>query len=429
MLRKYRFLICGYYGADNLGDDLILDSIIKSLESKYGQCEFFVTAVNPDKINHKYKNASGINHKDMVRIGSIIKNSSAIIIGGGGLFFEIPDLFGYVTPERNFYNPGGGPSLYANYAYLAEVYGTKVVFWSVGVGKIESDRGKALIRHIFNSGDLITVRDGKSVENLKDIGVNKQIIQSADPVFGLDISEKEKEDFIAISLRNWKFTEGFLKKFADAIGEIALEKNLEVKFVIFQEGAGDITDDMNISRTVSALLPRGVNSEIINNDQINTISRAKLHIGMRLHFLILSLASGSIPIAISYDDKVSSIMNDLDLGKFVLSLKKVDLEKVTQLAKEIFSGEIDTPRELEQYKIKSKIVIYNFPKILKTKEFDLSFSAVNQNADFSFYQGMISGNENKKTWRYALIVLSLLYSPKKVKILFAKIKKKLLKHD
>lgn len=80
---KKVFLIAGYYGFGNAGDEAILSAILAELRKRHANLEFIVVSANPGETmaNH---NARSVHWKDVDALLNAAKESDLIILGGGG---------------------------------------------------------------------------------------------------------------------------------------------------------------------------------------------------------------------------------------------------------------------------------------------------------------------------------------------------------
>src|SRR6056297_2129877 len=95
-----KFIICGNYGAGNLGDELILEGLLKEFSEKFTQSEFTVMSANPEETSKKYKVCS-VPHIPSGAKSSLksifqrtetkkeLKDADCFILGGGGLFLSL----------------------------------------------------------------------------------------------------------------------------------------------------------------------------------------------------------------------------------------------------------------------------------------------------------------------------------------------------
>jgi|GEM_PF-786383 len=430
---SYKFLICGYYGAKNLGDDLILDSIINQLRDKYRSCQFFVTAIEPKIINTKYDDAQGVYHNDMQTIGKIIKSSSAVVIGGGGLIFEMPDIFGEVRPENNFFAPASGPSVYANYVYLANVYKKPALFWSIGIGPIKSDSGKALVRKLFESADYISVRDRRSLENLRKIGVKKDIDVVNDPAFLTKYKTIKDEQYMVVSLRPWR-NESSEKMhiMKNVVARLAGDMNLKVIFLPFQITEDKFTNDLQECEKVARKLPRNIKWEIKNENHYDVLSGARCVLAMRLHAVIGTILSGKIPVALSYDSKVDDAMNEFGLEEYVVDINHIDEDDLIDLCKKAFVAQDSCTTTLSK-KVKNtqdstKKIVAALDNLELKKVHSVNFRTFKTSRIITAYNGGQIGDLEKRflqmrgttSWKISVVLAVSLKSPKNFFLVLSK---------
>lgn len=184
---------------------------------------------------------------------------------------------------------------------------------------------------MLNSVDLITVRDFDSFNYLKSLKLsNPKIVETADPSFLLtpekvdDILKEEGVDpekkKIAICIRKYSK----IKEIAAAADGLSQKLGAQIIFLPFQlsEDVFPSIETMMSMRDKAIVIKRNLSPRQI----MGIISKMDLVIGMRLHSLIFA-ANVLVPaIGLSYDPKVSSFIDELDLPWFEIeSLSGDDL--------------------------------------------------------------------------------------------------------
>jgi polysaccharide pyruvyl transferase WcaK-like protein len=101
MKKRSRILICGNYGATNLGDEAILQSILQCVASVFPEAHVQVVSANPELTAKQYgiqtvskipagfrSMFKGIFSKRLMETLREYQYADAVIFGGGGLFSD-----------------------------------------------------------------------------------------------------------------------------------------------------------------------------------------------------------------------------------------------------------------------------------------------------------------------------------------------------
>lgn len=291
---KTKVLIIGYYGAGNLGDEVLLDATINLLSKTYDSPEITVLTGDIEDTT-KNREVDGLYRNDYLQIIRNIKNSD-IIIGGGGSMLQ------NVTSNKSLV-------YYLGILRLAKLLGKKVALLGNGIGPLNTSFYQRLTKSVLKRLDAIVLRDKDSYNLLKDFGLTN-IHLGNDLVYtlnGMKISTRLDRK-ILINLRQWSYNRSFIETIERLIEEL-IEADFEVTLVSFQSGNDDL---------ILKDLYNKINSHKLNYFEsekydkiIREISSAELFIGMRLHGLIFSSICNTPFIGLSYDPKVSSLCSNL----------------------------------------------------------------------------------------------------------------------
>ena len=288
-----KVVISGYYGFDNIGDEAILTSMIMALREEDKDIQITVLSNSLESTKNNY-NVNAVNRWNLKDIYNELKNSDGLISGGGSLLQD-------VTSSRNII-------YYTSIMGLANLLKKPVFVYAQGIGPINKSFNKKIIKYFLNKSKYISLRDTESLELIKSIGVKKDVEIVPDPVMGLDFKcsiIEPKEDYIIISIRDWKNKEAYLKDIANFCNNINKE-GINIKLLPMH---GKLDED--ISKILASMLSFDV--EILSykmsiENKLKYIKNAKLMIGMRLHSLIFAGNVGTPMIGISYDPKIDSYL-------------------------------------------------------------------------------------------------------------------------
>ena len=330
--RIKKIVICGNYGATNLGDEAILDGIIRILKSSHPDADLTVLSANPEgtrslhKINSVHLFPSGfrtffrgIFQGTIGRTINTIKNSDLFILGGGGLF----------TDEKFM-----AVIIWAIQARIARFYGVPVFCLGQSVGPLNTLAGRRITQSVYLKTVGSTVRDRQSLDLLSKLGINNST-ELSDPAFMLSSNEPvdiKDESYVVISVRPWiRNNEVLSENLASFIVWLWREKGLKSLLVPLQiEKDNDLGCMNTILERAGYIVENNGEStadfvEIFEytadtNRIIELMSEAKVVIGMRLHSLILATIAQCPFIGISYSDKVMNFGERVGMKDYILDL-------------------------------------------------------------------------------------------------------------
>ncbi|WP_050616533.1 polysaccharide pyruvyl transferase CsaB [Bacillus testis] len=321
-----KIVISGFYGLGNTGDEAILESIVDNLKDSLDNPDITVFSLSPD-VTAKEREVKAVyrgwRHDNKGKIRAL-RDADLLISGGGGL---LQDAY----PTKFLFGP---LPYYLLIVLLAKMCGTKVMFFSQGIGPVTSRWGKTLMK-MANMADFITVRDQFSKDYLEKLGVTKpETVVTSDIVFAfkkkhdracmdsLDLGPYEK--LVAVSMRPWfEHTKQF-EQTAQILDELIEKRNITPVFVPM-EGHHDTAASENVMKHMKhrdKCVMLGEN--FTPNQYLNFIADCDLTIGMRLHALIFSTLSGVPHIGLSYDKKVESLLKRSGMWDFSADLMEID---------------------------------------------------------------------------------------------------------
>lgn len=309
-----KFLLLGYFGFDNSGDDAILKAMVDRIKSLHKDVEITALSKDPEKTTKEY-NISSINRFSMKEVFKGIKETDVFVFGGGSLLQDI-------TSSRSLY-------YYLTLLRVAKFYKKPIFVFANGVGPINKKRNRRATKNMLNSVDFITLRDKSSYNFVKAIGVtNPNIKVTADPVFLLDSSSDEvadnilkehgielSENTIGISIRSWDKSPNLAREIAKFCDKL-IGEDLDILIVPMH-----YPYDVEYSESIK-ILSKNKRIHILDKkykveDIIAILKKCKLVLAMRLHALIYA-AKANVPIlGLIYDPKVTGLIEELSISEYL----------------------------------------------------------------------------------------------------------------
>lgn len=272
-----RILLAGYYGYNNLGDELLCRTIYDALREHH-----LVTILDRKK-------------RKIPLLLKMIERNDCLLFGGGSLLQDVS-------------GKGLTVLFYAGLAILAKLLGKKVYFVGQGIGPVRKSFNIWLVRRALGLADFVSVRNKESAAFLQASGINN-FTMANDLFFAAKIKYKavaNKRRKIVFSFRPLNID--YSGELVQIMREIALLPNTDF-YIVPMHAPYD--------EEIIAPLKKIPGVNCIEYDQekiIQTIAEADLAVGMRMHFLLLA-AKHHVPfIGIAYDPKVSALCRQLRMS-------------------------------------------------------------------------------------------------------------------
>jgi polysaccharide pyruvyl transferase CsaB len=313
-----RAVLCGYYGMGNGGDEALLATLLQMLPK---DIQPLVLSASPRATENLHQVEASDRYSVFALI-SELKRSDLFIWGGGSLMQD-------ATSARN-------PIYYGGLMGLAQGLGLQTYAWAQGVGPLKRKLSKWIARRAFQGCTSVSVRDRQSAQLLADWQIESVV--APDPVWALDATPINmhrdlSKPRVAVVLRSHPaLTTCRLATITEALQKLQLQTNAEILLIPFQP-----SQDKAIAQAICDSL----NEKMPNRSQIiiqkdprrlkGIFNGVDLTIAMRLHGLIMAAAEGSNCSAISYDPKVSYLMQDLGISGWELEALPDDAQLLTDV--------------------------------------------------------------------------------------------------
>jgi polysaccharide pyruvyl transferase CsaB len=299
-----RFLLSGYYGFGNLGDEALLGIIIEQLRARWPQCTVDVLSNDPAETARTY----GVSATPRAEFGTVraaIERADIVLSGGGGLLQNVTSL-------RSL--------LYYTGIIRRAIRARKpTMIFAQSVGPLDF-WGKTVVRRLCRGVNVATVRDERSRALLAPLLDGTPVERTADPVFlfapgdsPLDLAAEglgpDSDPLVIVSVRRWNGADATAVALAAAVDRLAEKHGAKVAFLPLG-GAADAevsTAVIRKCRTSPVLLPHYPLAQAAQ-----VIGRAQFVVGMRLHALIIAARLGVPFTALPYDPKVTALLEDLE---------------------------------------------------------------------------------------------------------------------
>lgn len=310
-----KILISGYYGFGNIGDEAILETMLRRIHTVIPNAEITVLSASPERTQLLY-DVEAVARAHPIKLLRAIWHCDILISGGGSL---IQDVTGHLSIHY-----------YLTIIEVASWLRKRIMIYSQGIGPINKPFNRRLTRYVLNKADVISVREENSKHDLMDMGISaERIYVTADPVIGMSCAEpalgihvlksagldlEKNVKRVAFALRSKDFKSEMAYASLVQVVETLLSKDIEVVFLPFHYSE-DLKVMENLRRDfgsrIHTLIRRHTSQEMLS-----AISQMDLLVGVRLHALIFSAVARTPLIALSYDPKIDYFMKAIQQSTF-----------------------------------------------------------------------------------------------------------------
>ena len=301
-------VISGYYGFYNVGDEAILEATVTLLRRHRPNLDIVVLSADPAHTRRCY-GVEAVPRTSIPAVAKALRRADLLVSGGGGLLQD-------VTSWRTV-------PYYLGIMQLAMLLGTRVAVYNQGIGPLERNFSRRIVKGVLSRVDCLSVRDPASAHLLRQLGITGEILTAADPVFTLDPPsrseverclqehglQKDRENpLIAISMRllpQGEKSDYFIRLAREACLYLEREKGARFLFLPCQQS------DLDAGRAVFEVLSPGhliIEDNITPREMLRLIGGVDLLLGMRLHALIFAAVCGVPSVGLPYDPKVNALL-------------------------------------------------------------------------------------------------------------------------
>lgn len=335
------YIVCGNYGAGNIGDEAILQGILQDISVVSPGANVTIFSGNPTETASQYQNIHGLTieavsfipagprsfiqffiKKQYKHTWGALKKANLFILGGGGLFTN-------AHSKR-------APWIWFKQALGARFFGVKSVIYANSVGPLTGILARFLSKQTFKWASAITVRDAGSQKAIQDLGVKKEIHVTADPALGLKIPTHKSpksapKKYAVVSLR---YLERTNKLYEQVVVEFIKSLISQNQYSIYLKpfGGGKITDINYLNKLIDQNnLDKNYVQVHENNsfeDTLTLIEQSDFLLGMRLHSLIFATLTRTPFIGLNYSAKVKSFARSINMEDFILELDDLSQESL-----------------------------------------------------------------------------------------------------
>ncbi len=282
------YTLCGYYGADNLGDELLL---------LVCQGNLSLSAILDRKAIWE-------------SLFSILQTKRGLVFGGGSLFQNSTSLASLLY--------------YAGLAHWAFFWGKPVHLLCQGLGPLEGSLAKIIAASVFQLASTASMRELGATEIALLAAWGIDYTADADLVWALEspaasLPSISTRPVFLINLRPAK------QLTQSALQQIACFLDTEIAPHYTIKGFALESSDQQLLSELASLCAESFAIENIYNSETFLRERERLFAGvthglaMRFHGLVTMIGAGIVPLGLSYDPKVSALCLSAQLPCLELS--------------------------------------------------------------------------------------------------------------
>lgn len=329
-------LIAGYYGFDNLGDEAILECLLRGLAERLPEARPVVLSGSPQRTRQRH-GVDAVDRADIPAVTALARQAGLVVLGGGGLFQDY-----WPAPLAHCLEPkGGGLPFYLRFPIIAAATDCPLAIVGVGVGPLKGEESRQLAAAAFELATSASVRDGDSLELLRGICPGRpEPFLGADPATLLEPAPEGEVDallaelglapgepLLGVAPRPWAFgTDPSRWEWEVALGiEVYLASHAGSALLLpFQPSGGDHGEnDQTVCSRLAAQIRQPGRVHVVHQELrpalvAALLGRCELVLAMRYHAALLSLLAGVPTVALAYDPKVSSLLDETRLNDLAI---------------------------------------------------------------------------------------------------------------
>lgn len=337
--RARKVLLSGFYGAGNLGDELILRSIAAALHRSDPAVQVVVAAENPRHVELQH-GLQAFKRADVYDSAYQLHTADAVVVGGGGLWHDL-----------TFHRAGGLASLvngstmsiagFGNLPLIGRVLGIPYHVIGLGAGPLHDQDARAMVRFLAQQTESVLVRDPESRDLIVGTGVSPEKIRHApDVVYAVDLPEgattagstdelaRLKADgyrLVGVNLRKWSHADmdQVLAEVEKALNTVAGSERIAVVGVPMQGGAAhDRSILASLQERLSPHVPFYLMPDPPAFDAFHQcLGLLDALVTMRLHAALLAHRCAVPTVGLVYDPKVERHFQEVQRSHFAVPLE------------------------------------------------------------------------------------------------------------
>jgi polysaccharide pyruvyl transferase CsaB len=353
------YLISGYYGEKNAGDEAILAAILQEIGRRDQEARFTVLSFDPKDTEHRHGEgrslrAMSTSLRSPTRLRVAMKEADLLISGGGSLLHEADfELHG-----RSFLFRAGKlrpVPYFLTIVMLARAQGLPVMWYAQGLGPLHTRAARRSVARVASLSQVVTWRDVDSARLAYAIGARPQVQEVVpDPAFALapaEPAEAEEEldryglgggkRYMAVCPRPWLGRTGYVRTLGEALEKAGAALDLSVLLVPLHE-----LHDPELCETIAArpgLAGRARVMAPVGSPSLlaAVLGGAEVVVAMRLHAGILAATAEAPAVILDYDPKTRALARQTGQEAWAIPVDGLETAGVEVLYDAIVDSVVD----------------------------------------------------------------------------------------
>jgi polysaccharide pyruvyl transferase CsaB len=314
-----RIVVSGYYGFGNIGDEALLAGLLTGMREAAPEVSPVVLSADPTATTAVH-GVEAVNRSSLSLVWRALHNSQGLLSGGGSLLQD-------VTSRRSIY-------YYLSVMALAQLLRRPYCLYGQGIGPIGRPAAQWATRLVLQGSRGVWVRDRASLTLVRELGARPvQLSVVGDPAFLLPPVSSGEADALGpadgqrpvwvIAVRPWGDEAGWLPNLVTALGKAATEAEASLVFLPMHQRTDAILSEKMAQQIRNVYgVPVDVAEACSFHGARQLLACADMVLAMRLHALMLAVASVVPSVAISYDPKVEAFASEVGLPWIALGALK-----------------------------------------------------------------------------------------------------------
>jgi polysaccharide pyruvyl transferase WcaK-like protein len=370
-MKRSTITFFGNFGTQNLGNEYTLQAILENLRERFPEARFQCVCPDPEDASARY----GIPAVRMsyryspsfrsagARSGRLVRLLRRVLLRIPLELLEWWKAFRALRGTRMLVMTGTGMlgdfgigPLDLHYEILkwsivAKLRRAKLLFVSVGAGPIADPLSRWIVKRAVSLADYRSYRDEFSKEYLARIGFDSRSdFVYPDLAFSLDPGTRAdardcSERVAGVGLMDYYGTrasseqgEAAYRRYVERIAgfvEWLLDRDYTVRLLI-----GDLAYDTRARRDVMRLLERRNPTRLCGRivevpissveELVRELARTDVVVATRFHNVLLALMLDKPVLALSYHEKISSLMSGVGLGEYCHDVDRMEVSTLVE---------------------------------------------------------------------------------------------------
>ena len=342
LLRPMDYMISGYYGKNNFGDDLTLHGLMNHLKDYKGSvltCDTNNTEVPANvRLIHRF---------NLWKIRRVMKRTKVFLFGSGSILQD-------ATSTRSIF-------YYYIIMKMALRYHCKTMLYANGIGPLSKESNRKNVARILKKIDLITLRDEDSLKLLKDLQPKRDAFLTQDDAFSYDVqsipailkpNHAQEKTIVGINFKFKNEQDPRIKDISEAL-RILAEKHQLYYYLIPYHSLQDIRPLKSLHNELKDC------SELASNasDPESVIAHAagcKYQIVERLHGQIISTMLAQPFLPIDYDPKTKAFAEQTGMTPYLIHHNALEKDRLIKNFEQIMEQKEEIALRLSVFNEKAK---------------------------------------------------------------------------